>query len=808
VVDQVSWPPKSPREALLASPNGRKRFIELRREREVNDQLSPLKRSRTTPNFLARIHAQESNGGDGIDGEDDEDEETLRLQLAAIEAKLKLKKLQQEKQARLNLASPNAEDEIRQGSFTSSSSSAQPTSRMRAARDRQTAPEQANDIIQVPLSPSKRQVVQEQASPRRALINFKKATEVSLKRPSSSRPATEQPRASVTRPGTSSRIYDKQPSPQDIWSAAAGDFKKPKSFSERIAESRTADKEKQQRVDKIQRNRNSAFNIDKSEVERYKEEAASQPKPTFSAPQRPSEIFSRDEVLKSYGNPQPRIKKSTTAPNTLGSASQRPNSTPAESKGEKASKESDSSKLESFSSLTLSNRILPHSFLSRTLENKSVLRIPQLLKSVKAPDFELPETIDGDYVVFGIVASKSDPKKRKEPRNSTKEVNMDDDGSNNSEQYMVITLTDLNWTIDLFLFDTAFPRYYRLSEGTLIAILNPTILPPPPGKIDTNRFSLCISSSDDTVLEIGSAQDIGYCKAERKDGKTCRSWVDSRKSEFCDFHVDVQIRRTQALRSGINAGTGLFAPGGRDAPRIANFGPPGGKRGGQRGLKSEGSKYDWSTQTTYFVAPARKPASSHGGTSMFPRGGMGGMGGRGSSAAALIDGIEDNPFADYSRGDNKEERTRRRLVEDQRERDIARKLGSKGGSTGAEYLRVRLEHAGPSSATKPTSKSSILSTPGTPSQTAKTTSFISRKADTVSLSPVKKRARGVEDDKPSKNGVNSSVKKTRFITAKGIREAGRDSLGASTGHEISKERSYMVMNNDDDDDDDDELDII
>ncbi|OKL63233.1 hypothetical protein UA08_01610 [Talaromyces atroroseus] len=805
MVDQVSWPPKSPREALLASPNGRKRFLELRREREANEQLSPLKPSRTTPSFLSRLQAQGSNAGDGIDGGDDEDEETLRLQLAAIEAKLKLKKLQQEKLARLNVTSPNTEDEVRQGSIISSSSSCQAAGRMRAARDRFAAPEKANDIIQVPLSPSKRQVVHEPASPRRALINFKKANEVSLKRPSSSRPATEQPRVSATRPGSSSRLHEKLSSPQDIWSAAAEDFKKPKSFSERIAESRNADREKQQRVEKIQRNRNSAFNVDKSEVERYKEQALQQ-KPTISTPQRPPEIFSRDEVLKSYGNAQVRSKKSITAPNVLGSASQRSHSAliEPEQNGKRASQESDGSKFESFSSLNLSNRILPHSFLSRTLENKYILRIPQLLKSVKAPDFELPESIDGDYVVFGIVASKSDPKQHKEPKNSTKEVNLDDDGRNNSEQYMVITLTDLNWAIDLFLFDTAFPRYYRLSEGTLIAILNPTILPPPPGKIDTNRFSLCLSSSDDTVLEIGSAQDIGYCKAERKDGKVCRSWVDARKSEFCDFHVDVQIRRTQSQRSGVNAGTGLFAPGGRNAPRIANFGPPsGGKRGGQRGLKSEGSKYDYATQSTYFVAPARKPISSHHSTSIYPRGGMAG---RGSSAAALIDGIDDNPFADYTRGNaNKEERTRRRLVEDQREREIARKLGSKGGSTGSEYLRVRLEQAGPSSATRySASKSpSTLAAPGTPSQT---TNFISRKADTVSLSPVKKRARAQEDDKSSKNGVNTSAKKTRFITSKGIREAGRDSLGASTGRDIGNNRAYMVMNNEDDDDD--ELDII
>ncbi|EED19547.1 DNA replication protein, putative [Talaromyces stipitatus ATCC 10500] len=806
VVDPISWPPKSPREALLASPSGRKRYLDLRREREANERNSPLKRSRTTPNFFSRNSAQngDDNEAAGDDNDMDEDEETLRLQLAAIEAKLKLKRLQQEK--RLNATSPRVDDKPLQGSFTSSSSSAQPASRIRAMTERLT---DQGDGIQVPLSPSKRLMPQDSISPRRALINFKKASEVSLKRPSSARPVTAQSKASSFRPGTSSRSDYHQGSPPDIWSAAADDFKKPKSFSERIAESRNADRAKQQRAGQIQRNRNSSFQIDSKEIEKYKEEAASRPRPSPEK-QRPAETFSREEVLQSYGSPQSRMKMSTTTPSLVASASaiasRQPNTAGPGTAGQKTSKEPDTSKLEPFSALNLSNRILPQSFLSRTLENKTVLRIPQLLKLVKAPEFELPDNIDGDYVVFGIVASKSDPKQHKDSKNSTKEVDMYDDGLNNTEKYMVITLTDLKWTIDLFLFDTAFPRYYRLSEGTLIAILNPTILPPPPGKIDTNRFSLCLSSSDDTVLEIGSAQDIGYCKAERKDGKICRSWLDSRKSEFCDFHVDVQIRRTQAARAGVNGGTGLFAPGGRNAPRIADFSASKGQRGGRRGLKPEGGRYDWATQSTYFVAPAPKSASSYQDSSIYPHLG------RGSSAAALIDGIQDNPFSDQVRSNaNKEERARRRLVEQQREREIAKKLGSKGGNTGSEYLRVGLEQSTSTpSAIRTATITTSATTPGPltlGSQRAVSNSFKFRKADEVNLGPMKKRARAQSDDKVSNNGVTSSVKKTRFITSKGIREAGRDSLGASTSSEANKSRAYMDMNNDDDDDDD-ELEII
>jgi minichromosome maintenance protein 10 len=770
----------------------------MRREREVHEPQSPLKRSSTTPNFHARALLQDGNDNGQVEGEDEEeDEETLRLQLAAIEAKLKLKKLQQSKSARPATASSDGED-VRQ---RRPSSPTRPQSRLNAMRERLAASDRGTDV-QVPLSPSKKAAIPEPASPRRALFNFKKASEVSLKRPSSSRAGGRPTSSFSSGTRTSSAASKNDHDSSDIWSPPLEDLKRAKSFSERIAESRNSDKAKQERAKRIQENRSSGFAVDKAEVERYKEEAASNPQSTSPVKKQVAQSFSREDVLQSYGGAYPSMKKSVTAPvirETPSTASpqlsgSRSKTTAHSRDNSSNTPEADQSKLEPFSSLNLSNRILPHSFLTRTLENKTVLRIPHLLKSIKAPEFELPESVDGDYVVFGIVASKSDPKQHKEKKASTKEVDMHDDGLNNSEQYMVITLTDLQWTVDLFLFDTAFPRYYRLSEGMVIAILNPTIMPPPPNKIDSGRFSLCLSSSDDTVLEVGSARDIGYCKAERKDGKVCRSWLDARKTEFCDFHVDVQVRRTQSQRPGVNAGTGMFAPGGRNAPRIANFAPSrgggrgGGRGNGPRGLKQEGAKYDWGTQSTYFVAPAPKSSSARGGgASMYHRGGMGGAG---SSAATLIDTIDDNPFAANNvRGnESKEERTRRRLLEDQRERDIAKKLGSRSGNTGSEYLRARLGQTKPSSS--PASSAELK-------DDAAAMPFLSRKADSVSLGPIRKRAH--EDEKSSK-GSGASVKKTRFITSKGIREAGRDSI---CGHEARR----TIMNNNDDDDDD-ELDII
>lgn len=782
---------------------------------------SPLKYSRTTRNL--RANPKLNDAIDGLDDEDedeDEDEETLRLKLAAIEAKLKLKQLQKSR-ARSNTLESNNTQSRPTSAVSFSSRSQEQASRLRSPI--QTTRRHEPDDVQVPLSPVRRAAPPvEPASPRRYLLGIDKGlkgSDVSLKRPPNSRLGTRPTSMHGALEAAMSHSGDIFASRAQML-AAEESGKRGKTFSERIAESRTAEKSRRERELRLQINRSSAFQFDKTEMETFRTAAAEAR--TNAPPRSPTrsrliETFSRDDVVRSFQNLKPSIKRSQTAPSVRKDAGsegprpfshRRPNQSetgPASSQSrgdpvsdidneirdEVTTKTPDSSKFEPYSSLHLSNRILPHSFLTRTLSDKKILRIPDLLRTVRGPDFELPEEIDGDYVVFGIVASKSEPKQIKDAKNvSAKEVDPFDDGLNNSNRYMAITLTDLKWTIDLFLFDTAFPRYYRLSEGILIAILNPTIMPPPKNKIDTNRFSLSISSSDDKILEVGYAQDIGFCKAVRKDGKTCQSWVDGRKTEFCDFHLDIQVRRAQSQRMGVNSGTGMFGPGGRSGPRTGAF--VGGKRPGTpNSLKSNGPQYDLGSQSLYYIAPA--PKSQGGGAQRSLQRAPG------QSAASLIDADDEDPFIAagmIGRGaESKEERFRRRLVQQQRERDITQKLvTSRAGNVGAEYLRARANKPATSSqpesaASSSQEKSSFEASTPVSATSLGLTGF--RRADTVKLSPLK---RAYDGDKQH----NGSVKKTRFITSNGIKEAGRDSLGGSSN----------AMKNLNDDDDDDELDII
>lgn len=807
VVESPAWPPQSSHQALLSSPSGRKKFKEMYGRRQNSN--SPNKRMGTMSKSPGKAQQLLDEGLEDGDHEDeDEDEETLQLKLAAIEARLKLKKLQ----SRSKSAVPGSDAEVRSSNSrpsTALGSSSRPSSRFQTERSHRDE-EPKEDSVEVPLSPLKKlKPVAEPESPRRVVLGIDKGVkgrDISLKRPRSSRPDSRA--LNSLRRGPEETPVGRGDNFRTSSSLGLSDegSRRPKSFSERIAESRTDDKAKQKRAEELRRKRSSAFQLDKNEMAHYETAAAESKKTSTSESQenrRLAEEFSRDDIVRGRQNPTSTLRRHKTTsslrdqgvitPDTSrnpaeGQASLGPRGDPSTTGPrtvENEIKPADASKYEPFSSLHLSNRILPHSFLTRTLASKTAMQIPDLLKEVTGPDFDAPD-VDGDYVVFGIVASKSAPKDHKAQKKVTaKEKDPYDEGTNNESKYMVMTLTDLQWTIDLFLFSTAFPRYYKLSPGTVIAILNPSIMPPPPGKADTNRFSLTISSSDDTVLEIGSSRDLGFCKSVRKDGKVCESWIDARKTEFCDFHVDVQVRKTKSSRMEVNSGVGLFGPGGRTGSRTANFGGPKRNKQGQGfrddGLKPEGAAYDRSTASTYYVAPA--PTGYAAGSNFA----------RGRSAASLLDA--EDPFiaaGTYSRHDgNKQDRMRKRLADQERERNIARNLGGtegSGGGVGAEYLRIGHGDASNNKSDNPNNDPA-----STNEATAANILDLGkgiRKAGSIKLGSRKRAHDG--DGNGNEGGKSTVSKKTRFMTPKGIREAGRESFGAPQQPA----------------DDDDELDII
>ena len=668
----------------------------------------------------------------------------------------------------------------------------------------------SSESIQVPYSPEKRRVVSDQPrSPGRVLLGIDKGLKgknVSLRRP----PKKDSNGTTHEYPFTNTLRLCSSNLGVSTHALARACGKEQKSFSQRIAETRQQDKDHKdhkQRIDQLRRQRSTGFGLTRSELDVLEATSVSESYKVDPKEVRTSPGFSREDVIKAFDDEPGGL---ATRANTISGVR---NSRPPECSALKVSRESvqrpkssssmrapllpdscdpktstqpqrrqrqrdpdmtsvDPSLYEPYSSTDLARRILPHSVIARMLENKSPVVIPSLLRDIRFPDFSLPQDLEGsDFVVFGTIASKSAPLTHKDARvvstnSAASSLQQAAESETNSKgKYMVFTLTDLKWTVDLYLFTTAYTRFWKLTPGTVIAILNPDIMPPPPGKIDTGRWSLALNSSDDTILEIGTARDLGFCKAVKKDGNNCGSWVDARKTEYCEWHVDRAVEKSRRGRMEVQGMSAPFAPGGRRGGRTGIFGgrrKTGDKESKGGGLLREGRQYDRETHSSYFLAPNTGS----------------------SSTASLLDADEDG----LARGLNKEEALRRRLAEREKERDIGRKLGEAGNGTGAEYLRLRHGFQIGDGIDQAAKKDDAAD--------AGALGLLDNKARNVQLSPLKRKAGGTDR--------SLARKKTRFVTARGIREAGRESLGAVAGKETDQDKSASRGTSPEEDD----LDIV
>lgn len=139
--------------------------------------------------------------------------------------------------------------------------------------------------------------------------------------------------------------------------------------------------------------------------------------------------------------------------------------------------------------------------------------------------------------------------------------------------------------------------------------------------------------------------------------------------------------------------------------------------------------------------------------------------------------------------ENKDERARKRLAAQEKEREIARRLGEGGNGLAAEYMR-RKHDPGTDGRGQQISVEAV---------DARKLGLGGNKAGEVQLSPVRKR-KAVGVGAGTEGEVEAGAKrrkKARFVTGEGIKIAGRESGGGDVWLDAAGE-----------DEDDDELDIV
>lgn len=747
---------------------------------------------------------------DEEDDDDDEaeDEETLQLKLQQIEMKLKLKRLQGKKK------SPDTEESSQTPSLAASIRRSPP----KPLQPPVSQPFLRRPDIEVPVSPTRdRQPPLEPVSPARARLGLSaaaKASDVSLKR---ARDGTIKPSSSQQTP--TSRIREEAPRPVS-------------SFSARLAKSRQEQQDQQVRNERIERARSNGFGLKDATSTPTGERAGrhSRSHSRTGGERMPSPIkssFASDRPRSGHGQSasstplqhNPFAPRTQSKPQNDGhdhgpSVDESEVNIPWDNKN-------DGTGYDPFSGIHLSKRHIAHVDTARALEGSELYPLPRLLKEVKAPEYDPPDC-ESDFVVLGVLARKSSPYNHKQAHRTSDENKPQEDATAPRNKFMVLTLVDLKWEIDLFLFGTAFDQFWKLTEGTLLAIQNPSILPPK-GNQNKGNFSLKLGSSEDRVMEIGVARDLGYCASVKKDGNKCGAWIDKRSTQVCDFHLNMMIDRNRKGRMEVNT---MWRGAGDSSQRRDKKHDPSNAKKKMPGQYAGEHGRVWSVNTGF-----------------------------GKSAASIIDG-EDRVSIESLTA---EETSRRRIAAAQRERDLARKLEGMGGSVGADYLRARQTTTTTTSTSSTSIRSSQDSSKTTfEKPTASELGLLGKKADTIRLSPAKDRKRhfgvgaissaagGAEavgwggakksnwlqpapgrlgspekgqtrldlQQQPlrgairpaSQDGNQSPKKRARFALEKGIREPGRDSLGGlAVGAKAGNGNDLDDGNNDDDDDD---LDIV
>lgn len=792
----AQWPPKSPFQALLSSPSGRRKWKEYKdrsheRPQERSPSPSPVKKSVRDAAAL-----QAMSVGSSPDDAEDEDEETLQLQLAEIQAKLKLKKLQ--KQGKAIAPAEGVENGARAAASRSRSRSPEkrlerlPTQSpervgdVQPTRPRGLAPSAMESGVEVPLSPAREKIEpQEQMSPARKRLGLSaaaKATDVSLKR---------------ARDGTQlSRTNSARASRQDMEPA------RPKvSFSERLKQSKTESQDREAKQERIERTRSTGFGsvVATPTAAARAATVRERPRPRNEAPvkrplsahaaQTPTAQRGQRDVAKETSARSTRPDQSARLEETNCNAVPRSQSRSHTAPTDDGHSAEGSAGFDPFSRIHLSKRNIPHIDMARALEDKEIYTLPRLLKEVKAPHYDPPDC-EGDFVVFAILASKSSPFDQKAAHRTNDEHKPQEDAEKPRNKFMVFHLTDLQWEVDMFLFGSGFDQFWKLTPGTLVAVLNPGVMPPK-GNQNTGRFSLKLGSSEDCVMEVGIARDLGYCSSVRKDGNQCGTWVDKRSTEICEFHLNLMIDRERKHRMEVNT---MFR---------GQSGEPRHKANRRSGAEGSFDKYMDKDKKHAHARYSREYGQLYSV--------------RGGSTANLLD-AEDKVGLD-------EESSRKRIAAAQRERDLARRLGAMGDSVGSEYLRTKDEgrnkDTGPRRAGDDRNQAPYFDKPPISSL-----GLLGKKASDQHLSPAKDRQRhfgmgavssagthamgwggarksGLLQPKPdrlgspekgqtkldgagrpgivrnrSEEGSLSPKKRARFaLQDKGIREPGRESLG-------------------------------
>ncbi|KAE8894543.1 hypothetical protein PF005_g24467 [Phytophthora fragariae] len=187
--------------------------------------------------------------------------------------------------------------------------------------------------------------------------------------------------------------------------------------------------------------------------------------------------------------------------------------------------------VEEFSKLRVAERTVSTAALRQEMEGRKFIKLRQM-DQVPKDTFTNGEV---DWVTIGVLTRKTLSKP-----------------AANGSTFMVWGLSDLDGTeLGVFLFGDAYAAHWKELTGSVVAVLNATLLP----ATEKNKFAFKATQPSE-VVKLGMAVDFGICKGTTSGEVRCRLAVNTAKTHYCLHHIEANFMQAGRGRQQLNNSTG------------------------------------------------------------------------------------------------------------------------------------------------------------------------------------------------------------------------------------------------------------
>ncbi|OWZ09633.1 hypothetical protein PHMEG_00017637 [Phytophthora megakarya] len=190
-----------------------------------------------------------------------------------------------------------------------------------------------------------------------------------------------------------------------------------------------------------------------------------------------------------------------------------------------------SEETEEFSKLHIADRTISSEALRQEMEGRKFIKLQQM-DCVPKDTFTNGEV---DWVTIGVLTRKTLSKP-----------------AANGSTFMVWGLSDLEGTeLGVFLFGDAYASHWKEVAGSIVAVLNATLLP----ATEKNKFAFKATQPAE-IVKLGKAVDFGICKGTTSGEARCRLAVNTAKTQYCLHHIAANFMQAGRGRQQLNNSTG------------------------------------------------------------------------------------------------------------------------------------------------------------------------------------------------------------------------------------------------------------